>query len=60
MSEVTPAEVGLPDIISVDDHILEPKDLWQREVPPSRRDRTPTAPLRTRGRSRTSSSCRPG
>ncbi|MBW2500178.1 MAG: amidohydrolase [Deltaproteobacteria bacterium] len=41
MSEVTPAESDLPDIISVDDHILEPKDLWQRELPASQRDRGP-------------------
>ena len=32
-SDVTPAEHELPDIISVDDHVLEPKDLWQRELP---------------------------
>jgi predicted TIM-barrel fold metal-dependent hydrolase len=41
MSDVTPAEHELPDIISVDDHILEPKDLWQRELPASLRDRGP-------------------
>ncbi len=35
MADVTPQEHELPDIISVDDHILEPKDLWQRELPAS-------------------------
>jgi predicted TIM-barrel fold metal-dependent hydrolase len=38
---VTPAETELPRIISVDDHVLEPRDLWQRELPPSMRDRGP-------------------
>lgn len=37
----TPAEDELPLIISVDDHIMEPKDLWQRELPASKRDRGP-------------------
>ncbi len=41
MADVTPAEHELPLIISVDDHILEPKDLWQRELPPSQRERGP-------------------
>ncbi len=41
MASVTPAEVDLPRIISVDDHILEPRDLWVRELPPSLRDRGP-------------------
>jgi predicted TIM-barrel fold metal-dependent hydrolase len=41
MPDVTPAEHELPLIISVDDHVLEPKDLWQRELPASRRDRGP-------------------
>ena len=40
-SDVTPAEHELPDIISVDDHVLEPKDLSQRELPASLRDRGP-------------------
>jgi predicted TIM-barrel fold metal-dependent hydrolase len=40
-ADVTPAEVDLPWIISVDDHIMEPKDLWQRELPASMRDRGP-------------------
>jgi predicted TIM-barrel fold metal-dependent hydrolase len=39
--EVTPAAVDLPLIISVDDHIMEPKDLWQQELPASLRDRGP-------------------
>lgn len=39
--DVTPAEADLPDIISVDDHVLEPKDLWQRELPVAWRDRGP-------------------
>ncbi|MCB1002865.1 MAG: amidohydrolase, partial [Acidimicrobiales bacterium] len=37
----TPAEADLPLIISVDDHVMEPKDLWQRELPASLRDRGP-------------------
>jgi len=38
---VTPAEHELPWIISVDDHILEPRDLWQNELPAKWRDRGP-------------------
>jgi len=38
---VTPAEADLPNIISVDDHVLEPRDLWQRELPARFRDRGP-------------------
>jgi len=38
---VTPSEADLPPIISVDDHILEPRDLWQRELPGSMRERGP-------------------
>src|SRR4051795_8339064 len=38
---VTPAEHELPWIISVDDHILEPRDLWQSELPAKWRDRGP-------------------
>lgn len=38
---VTPAAEDLPQIISVDDHILEPRDLWQRELPASMRERGP-------------------
>jgi predicted TIM-barrel fold metal-dependent hydrolase len=41
MTDVTPAEHELPLIISVDDHVLEPKDLWQRELPAHLRDRGP-------------------
>ncbi|MHB1582150.1 MAG: amidohydrolase family protein [Acidimicrobiales bacterium] len=37
----TPAEHELPAIISVDDHVLEPQDLWQRELPAARRDDGP-------------------
>ena len=39
--DVTPAESDLPLIISVDDHVMEPKDLWQTELPPSLRERGP-------------------
>lgn len=38
---VTPAEEDFPLIISVDDHILEPRDLWQRELSASVRDQGP-------------------
>lgn len=41
MSDVTPQEHELPDIISVDDHVMEPKTLWQEQLPPSMRDRGP-------------------
>lgn len=37
----TPAAEDLPLMISVDDHILEPRDLWQRELPASMRDEGP-------------------
>ncbi len=40
-SDATPAEDELPLIISVDDHIMEPKTLWQEELPPSLRERGP-------------------
>ncbi len=40
-SRTTPTEDELPRIISVDDHILEPRDLWQSELPVSLRDRGP-------------------
>jgi hypothetical protein len=40
-SSVTPPETEFPLIISVDDHILEPRDLWQRELPASLRERGP-------------------
>ncbi|MBX6390833.1 MAG: amidohydrolase [Frankia sp.] len=38
---VTPAPEDMPKIISVDDHILEPRDLWQKELPAAMRDRGP-------------------
>ena len=38
---ITPDEKDLPGIISVDDHVLEPRDLWQRELPANLRDRGP-------------------
>src|SRR3954471_3591185 len=38
---VTPEEHDLPLIISVDDHVMEPPDLWQRELPESMRERGP-------------------
>ncbi len=41
MADVTPAEEDLPLIISVDDHVMEPKDLWKQQLPPSMRDRGP-------------------
>ena len=41
MSDVTPEEHELPDIISVDDHVMEPKTLWQEQLPPSMRDKGP-------------------
>ncbi|HZJ27716.1 MAG TPA: amidohydrolase family protein [Acidimicrobiia bacterium] len=41
VASVTPAETDLPGIISVDDHILEPRDLWQRELPARWRDQGP-------------------
>ena len=37
----TPAEEEFPLIISVDDHILEPRELWERELPASLRSRGP-------------------
>ncbi|MEX0768381.1 MAG: amidohydrolase family protein [Microthrixaceae bacterium] len=40
-TSVTPAEEDLPLIISVDDHILEPRTLWQEQLPPSMRERGP-------------------
>jgi len=42
MSTDTPAEQDLPLIISVDDHVMEPKDLWQQQLPASVRDRGPS------------------
>ena len=37
----TPAVEDLPRIISVDDHILEPRTLWQDELPAAVRERGP-------------------
>ncbi|MGZ4707961.1 MAG: amidohydrolase family protein, partial [Acidimicrobiales bacterium] len=37
----TPAEQDLPEMISVDDHILEPRTLWQEQLPAADRDRGP-------------------
>jgi predicted TIM-barrel fold metal-dependent hydrolase len=37
----TPAEEEFPLIISVDDHILEPRGLWERELPARMRERGP-------------------
>ena len=39
--DVTPAEQDLPNMISVDDHVMEPKELWQEQLPASLRDRGP-------------------
>ena len=49
VNDVTPAEADLPLIISVDDHILEPRELWQRELPASLRERGPRV-IRERAR----------
>ena len=46
---VTPEEHELPDIISVDDHVVEPPDLWSARLPASCRDRGPRV-VRERGR----------
>jgi len=40
-ADVTPAEQDLPNMISVDDHVMEPKELWQEQLPASLRDRGP-------------------
>ncbi len=40
-SDVTPAEEDLPNMISVDDHVMEPKELWQEQLPASLRERGP-------------------
>jgi len=37
----TPDEEDFPGIISVDDHVVEPRQLWQRELPARWRDRGP-------------------
>ena len=39
--DVTPAEADLPTMISVDDHVMEPKELWQEQLPASLRERGP-------------------
>ena len=36
-AELTPAENDLPNMISVDDHVMEPKELWQQQLPASLR-----------------------
>lgn len=38
---VTPAPEDLPKIISVDDHILEPRELWQEMLPAGLKERGP-------------------
>lgn len=38
---ITPQESELPLIISVDDHVMEPRDLWQSELPAGLRHRGP-------------------
>jgi predicted TIM-barrel fold metal-dependent hydrolase len=40
-ADVTPAEQDLPNMISVDDHVMEPKELWQEQLPVSLRERGP-------------------
>lgn len=40
-ADVTPAEHELPNMISVDDHVLEPRNLWQEQLPEAWRDRGP-------------------
>ncbi|MTA45300.1 MAG: amidohydrolase, partial [Actinobacteria bacterium] len=40
-AELTPAENDLPNMISVDDHVMEPKELWQQQLPASLRERGP-------------------
>lgn len=41
-------EPELPRIISVDDHVVEPRDLWSARLPASRRDQGPRV-IRARG-----------
>jgi predicted TIM-barrel fold metal-dependent hydrolase len=41
-------QLDLPRIISVDDHVVEPKDLWSARLPASRRDVGPRV-IRARG-----------
>ena len=33
--------VEIPLLVSVDDHVIEPKDLWERHIDPKFRDRAP-------------------
>ena len=40
-ASITPPETEFPAIISVDDHIMEPRELWERELPASMRERGP-------------------
>jgi predicted TIM-barrel fold metal-dependent hydrolase len=37
----TPAEEDFPGIISVDDHVVEPRQLWQQELPARWREKGP-------------------
>jgi predicted TIM-barrel fold metal-dependent hydrolase len=39
--DLTPAEDELPLIISVDDHVMEPRDLWQDQLPANMKARGP-------------------
>lgn len=39
--ETVNADIEIPPIISVDDHVLEPRDLWTRELPAKWRERGP-------------------
>jgi predicted TIM-barrel fold metal-dependent hydrolase len=38
---MTTTGTGIPRIISVDDHVIEPPDLWRRYLPSARRDAGP-------------------
>lgn len=40
-SELLTSMEDMPWIISVDDHVMEPRELWQEQLPPSLRDRGP-------------------
>ena len=40
-SELLTSMEEMPWIISVDDHVMEPRDLWQQQLPPSLRERGP-------------------
>ena len=41
MAPITPSIDELPDMISVDDHVMEPRELWQEQLPESMRERGP-------------------